>query len=91
MCSTPEPLGPARTGSGRDGPFPSSAEWRHRDRCQHLVVIANGIPSASVSATVGTTSTFTLSVSELGGTVTRSPAGINCPGTCSATFGQGRP
>jgi hypothetical protein len=56
----------------------------------HLVVIANGIPSASVAVTVGTTSTFTLSVSELGpGTVTSSPAGINCPGTCSANFSQG--
>ena len=29
-------------------------------------------------------------VSELGpGTVTSSPAGINCPGTCSAPFSQG--
>ena len=56
----------------------------------HLVVIANGIPSASVAVTVGTTSTFTLAVSELGpGTVTSSPAGINCPSTCSANFSQG--
>ena len=33
---------------------------------------------------------LTLSVSELGpGTVTSSPAGINCPGTCSANFTTG--
>jgi len=55
-----------------------------------LVVIANGIPSAPAAVTVGTTTNYTLAVSELGpGSVTSSPAGISCPGTCSASFASG--
>ncbi len=66
--------------------LPSSIETG----ASQLVVIANGIPSASVAVNVGTTTNETLSVSELGpGTVKSSPAGINCPTTCSASFASG--
>jgi len=58
-----------------------------------LVAIANGIVSRSVCVTVGggtCSSRDILSVSLVGfGSVTSSPAGINCPGTCSTNFASG--
>jgi hypothetical protein len=52
-----------------------------------LVAVANGIASQPVAITIGAAGTFTLSVSETGsGTVTSSPAGINCGSTCAANF-----
>jgi hypothetical protein len=59
-----------------------------------LVVIANGIASQPVCVSVGSgscpSSTDSLSVSLLGpGTVTSSPPGISCPGTCKANFAAG--
>src|SRR5262249_4991527 len=57
-----------------------------------LYVVANGIPSAGTPVTIFPTSPQTLTVTLAGtgsGTVTSSPAGISCPGTCSAAFGSG--
>lgn len=53
-----------------------------------LFVIANGVRSSGSAVTIS--AGVPLSVSELGsGTVTSSPAGISCPGTCDANFGSG--
>jgi hypothetical protein len=55
-----------------------------------LYVIANGVSSAGKSVTID--AGIPLSVSEVGsGTVTSSPAGIDCPGTCNANFATGTP
>jgi hypothetical protein len=57
-----------------------------------LVVIANGIPSQPVSVTIGSGSTYTLSVSVIGnpgGLVTSSPSGISCGSTCSHSYSAG--
>jgi hypothetical protein len=67
---------------------PSSIE----NGASQLVVIANGIPSQAVSVTVGSNTTYTLSVSVIGslnGSVTSSPSGIDCGATCSASFSAG--
>ncbi|MGC1872629.1 MAG: alkaline phosphatase family protein [Acidobacteriaceae bacterium] len=56
---------------------------------------AGGTTSASVTITVGTgtaSSSIQLTVTSAGtgaGTVTSTPAGINCPGTCTASFPKG--
>ena len=50
--------------------------------------VSGSIQTVSLSGT-GTTSTYTLNVAEMGsgsGTVSGTPAGINCPSTCSASF-----
>jgi phospholipase C len=60
---------------------------------------SGGTASASVTITVGTgggggSTTYQLTVNSAGngsGTVTSSPAGVDCPGTCSATFAKGTP
>src|SRR5688500_15623933 len=52
-------------------------------RCA-LLLIAFAVPATPASAAPATHS---VSVSTTGqGTVTSAPAGINCPGTCSASF-----
>lgn len=52
-----------------------------------LYVVANGISSTGASVTIN--AGIPLSVSEVGdGTVTSSPTGISCPGTCNANFGS---
>jgi uncharacterized protein (DUF2345 family) len=51
-----------------------------------------GTAAAAVTATFGAGTGFTLAVTEAGtggGTVTSSPAGINCPTACSANFPSG--
>jgi phospholipase C len=53
---------------------------------------AGGTTSASATITVTTGSSIQLTVTSAGtgtGTVTSSPAGINCPGSCSASFPKG--
>jgi uncharacterized repeat protein (TIGR01451 family) len=48
--------------------------------------------TASVTATIGAATNFTLTVAEAGsgtGTVSSAPAGIICPSTCSASFASG--
>ncbi len=48
--------------------------------------------SATITATIGASNTFALTVNVAGtgsGTVTSSPAGIDCPSTCSANFAGG--
>jgi len=47
--------------------------------------------SASASVTATFSAVYTLSVTKMGGgTVTSSPAGINCGGTCTASFAAGQ-
>jgi glucose/arabinose dehydrogenase len=56
-----------------------------------VVVTVGGVDSNGVQFTV-TAPAFSLTVSEAGtgsGTVTSSPAGINCPGTCTANYNSG--
>jgi phospholipase C len=54
---------------------------------------SGGTASASVTITVGTTSSpIQLAVNSAGsgaGTLTSSPAGIDCPGSCTASFAKG--
>lgn len=53
---------------------------------------SGGTASSSVKIEVGTSSSPVVTVNTTGtgsGTVTSSPAGINCPGTCTATFSAG--
>jgi hypothetical protein len=55
-----------------------------------LEVVANGIASRPVPVTVFSQPSFELSVAEVGsGRVSSTPAGIGCPGKCSAQFSAG--
>jgi hypothetical protein len=54
------------------------------------VVVLNADASVSATFTAVVPVNHTLSVSTTGsGSVTSSPSGITCPGTCSASFGEG--
>jgi hypothetical protein len=53
-----------------------------------ITLTADESPSATFSKTVAKTVTLAVGVSG-GGTVTSSPAGINCPGQCSASYVKG--
>ena len=52
--------------------------------------LSTKVDYGAVFELVAASTSYSLSVSELGpGAVTSSPAGINCPGTCSASFAPG--
>jgi sugar lactone lactonase YvrE len=53
------------------------------------LVVAGGLAMFAVAQNGTPMETLTVTVSGSGGTVTSSPAGIACPGTCSAVFALG--
>ena len=60
--------------------------------CASLAVIATGCAGVGRSQPITTTTAFQLTVTAPtagAGTITSSPSGINCPGTCTASFAQG--
>jgi len=60
--------------------------------CASLAVIATGCAGVGRPQPITSATTFQLTVTAPttgAGTITSSPAGINCPGTCTASFAQG--
>ncbi|MGB7639689.1 MAG: hypothetical protein WBL82_00300, partial [Terriglobales bacterium] len=57
--------------------------------CALAIVFAVGCRGVSSGPTQAGTDTLQVSVASGTGTITSSPAGINCPSTCSATYNTG--